>query len=81
MQNRENENEGGRQILVQLGNLIKRIRHDRDISQAELARLCGFTKAGLSRIESGKVNITMRTLLCISEGLSVSVAQLLAVLD
>ena len=81
MYSRKEENIGGRHLLIQLGNMIKKIRADRKMSQMALAELCGFQKATMSKIESGLMNITMATLKCITDALGVSVGELLSVLD
>lgn len=70
------ETNGAQKILVTLGSNIKQHRTGRKLSQAALAEVCGLQKANLSRIESGKTNITMVTLLSIAEGLNVSVVDL-----
>ncbi|HTL08347.1 MAG TPA: helix-turn-helix transcriptional regulator [Chitinophagaceae bacterium] len=63
-------------LLAMLGSRIKQLRINQRLSQAVLAEHCGLQKANLSRIESGKTNITMLTLLSIAEGLHVTVAEL-----
>jgi len=63
-------------LLGMLGSRIKQLRINQRLSQAVLAEHCGLQKANLSRIESGKTNITMLTLLSIAEGLHVTVAEL-----
>lgn len=61
-------------FLVQLGAKIKQIRAGKNISQFELASLCDFEKASMSRIESGKTNTTVLTLRKISKALEVDVS-------
>jgi len=64
------------EFLLSLGKRIKRIRTQKNITQFKLAALCDFEKASMSRIESGKTNTTILTLLKISHALEVPVCEL-----
>lgn len=66
------------QLLVAVGARIKKIRTVKNLSQNELAIICNFEKANMSRIEAGKTNITLLTLQKISKGLEVDIVKLLA---
>ena len=57
--------------LVRIGKNIKKIRNEKNISQQDLAAVCNFEKSNMSRIESGKTNLTIGTLLKICEALGV----------
>jgi len=61
------------EFLKKLGSRIKRLRNERNISLNELAGQHGFEKASLSRLESGKTNATIVTLLRLSVALNVPV--------
>ena len=50
------------EFLTNLGARIKELRLKKNISQKDLAMECNFEKASMSRIESGKTNITILTL-------------------
>ena len=63
-------------MLTTVGSNIKRLRLQKKMQQNELAALCKIEKGNMSRIESGKVNITMSTLLSIRSALSVEVVEL-----
>ena len=63
-----------RKFQEALGERIKRIRLEKNMSQTLLAEHCGIEKANLSRIESGQANPTVLTLLKISMALKVPVA-------
>ena len=65
------------QILTVVGARIKKIRATKNLSQNDLAILCNFEKASMSRIESGKTNVTLLTLRKISLALEVHVSDLL----
>jgi transcriptional regulator with XRE-family HTH domain len=69
--------ESREEFLVSMGAAIKKVRTAKKISQAELALMCDFEKASMSRIESGKTNITILTLRKISNALQVHPVDLL----
>ena len=64
-----------RKFQEALGQRIKRIRLEKNMSQTLLATKCGIEKANLSRIESGQANPTVLTLLKISASLEVPVVE------
>ena len=70
-----------KQLLIQIGKNIKRIRLSRGISQVELADLCDFEKSNMARIEAGGTNITIRTLLKISNSLKISITDLFSPIE
>ncbi|HVX51075.1 MAG TPA: helix-turn-helix transcriptional regulator [Chitinophagaceae bacterium] len=61
------------QLLIAVGQNIKKIRTQKKMSQNKLAEACRFEKASMSRIEAGKTNVTLLTLLKISTALEVNV--------
>ena len=60
-----------KKFLMNLGARIKEIRLKKNLTQNDLAIQCNFEKASMSRIESGKANPTIKTLLRISQALDV----------
>ena len=66
-------------LLLRIGQNIARVRRSRPMTQATLASLCKMEKASMSRIESGKTNITMVTLLTIANSLEVTVLDLVTI--
>lgn len=59
--------------LKTIGNRIKEIRTERTyLSQEELAIKLGYDRTYMSRVESGRQNITVETLIKICEGLEIS---------
>jgi len=62
-----------REFLAGLGARIKELRIKKNISQKDLAMECNFEKASMSRIESGKTNITILTLYKIMSALNADV--------
>jgi len=75
------ESQKGKDLLLQIGCRIKQIRSSKGIAQAELADLCGIQKASMSRIEAGKINITMASLLCITNAFEMTMPEFLEALD
>ena len=65
-----------KKLLKAVGSRIKQIRVEKKISQIELANLCHFEKASMSRIESGQTNATLITLRKISDSLQVHISEL-----
>ena len=61
------------EFLTSLGARIKELRLNKDISQKDLAMDCDFEKSNMSRIESGKTNITILTLYKISNALDTEI--------
>jgi len=61
------------EFLLNLGARIKELRLKKNISQKDLAMECNFEKASMSRIESGKTNITVLTLYKIISALNADV--------
>jgi len=64
-------------ILQKVGSNIKTMRQDKHMNQKELAFACDMEKAGMSRIESGKSNITFFTLCRISEALNIPIIDII----
>jgi DNA-binding Xre family transcriptional regulator len=54
---------------IKIGDNIKQIRISKKISQVELAAKCKFKIPNMSRIESGKNNLTIKSLLTIAKAL------------
>ena len=61
--------------LAILGDKIKTLRQVKGLTQNELATQCNFEKASMSRIESGKTNISILTLHKISKALNVEMEE------
>lgn len=64
-------------LLTAIGKNIKKIRENKNISQAELAARCNYEKSNMSRIEAGRTNLTIGTLLNISQALDIPIISLL----
>lgn len=64
------------EVLRKIGKNIVRLRKERNLNQLELAVMCGFEKTNLSRLELGKINATIRTLLKVCNSLNVQLSDL-----
>jgi transcriptional regulator with XRE-family HTH domain len=64
------------ELLNQLGSRIREIRQEKGMAQNELASKCNFENASLSRIESGKTNLTLRSLHKICKALDIYITDL-----
>ena len=59
--------------LEKIGNRIRYLRVNyTNLSQDEFAKKLGYDRAYLSRVESGKQNLTVESLIKICEGLNVT---------
>ena len=65
------------EFLIRLGSSIKTHRQGKGLTQAALALACDTDKQNMSRIEKGKVNISMITLKKIADALNLPVHELL----
>jgi len=62
--------------LLQIGKTIKRLRIERvKLSQEDFSSAAGIERTFLSKIESGKQNITFGTLSAICDGLRMSLSE------
>jgi transcriptional regulator with XRE-family HTH domain len=64
------------EFLKKLGERIVQLRKEKKMSQQDLAYAIGWDKPNLRKIEKGKVNLTVKSLLLISEGLGISIQDL-----
>ncbi|MGG9964078.1 helix-turn-helix domain-containing protein [Ferruginibacter sp. SUN106] len=63
-------------ILLKFANNLKKIREGKDLSIRQLAASAGLEYSQLQRIEKGKVNFALTTLIAIAQGLDVDVSEL-----
>lgn len=63
-------------IKIDIGLRIKELRISKaNLSQEDFANKLGFDRTYLSRVESGKQNLTIETLDMICKGLSISLSE------
>lgn len=67
------------QLFILIGDKIKELRIRKGITQQDLAAKCNFEKSNMSRIESGRTNLTVKTLFSISIALGVKLRDLVDV--
>jgi|ERR1051326_4372918 transcriptional regulator with XRE-family HTH domain len=60
--------------LVQLGSTLRELRKERKLTQEDLADKAKINPNYYGRIERGEINLTLDTLIAISSGLNVSIA-------
>jgi len=68
-------------LSAKIGTRIRILRETKNMTQQDLADLCNFDKADMSKIESGKANPTIKTLLKISQALEVKFSDLFQIED
>ena len=59
------------------GQLVRKHRKEKNISQEKLALLCNIDRSYMGRIERGEVNITLEKIYDIAYSLDVDVKELL----
>ena len=67
------------EALKKIGLKIKNLREEKKISQQDLAAACNFEKSSMSRIEAGRTNLTIGTLLKISSALNVELIDIVTI--
>ena len=67
------------QLFIKIGDRIKEIRLLKGISQQDLAARCNFEKANMSRIESGRTNLTIKNAYKICTALDIKLKDLVDV--
>ena len=68
-------------VLIRIGTNIRELREEKNISQQDLAAACNFEKSNMSRIEAGRTNLTIGTLLKICEVLKVKLNEIVNIED
>ena len=64
-------------INIQFGNIVRKIREARNLTQEEFALQCNISRAYYGRIEQGEHSITLDMCKKISDALGLSIAELL----
>jgi transcriptional regulator with XRE-family HTH domain len=62
--------------LRQIGRNIRKYRLKKKLTQLDLGAACGFEESSIWRLESGKTNATIKTLIAISKALDVKLSDL-----
>ena len=58
-------------FLEQFGKQVEKLRKKKNLSYRKLAQNCNIDYSDISKIEKGKANVTMLTLLELAKGLEV----------
>jgi len=69
--NRPDRSAKNKQLLLEIGDNIRKIRKQRGYSQEEFADVAGFSRSYYTEIETGKRNISVLNLIKIIEALKV----------
>jgi transcriptional regulator with XRE-family HTH domain len=65
-------------LLVSLGQTIRRIRLEKEVSQEQLALLAEIDRSHLGRIERGDNNVAVLTLARVAKVLGITLAELMS---
>lgn len=65
------------ELTIQFGQLVRKYRKERNMSQEQLALLCNIDRSYLGRIERGEVNPTLEKIYKLSNVLSIKASDLL----
>lgn len=65
------------ELTIQFGQLVRKYRKEKNMSQEQLALLCNIDRSYLGRIERGEVNPTLEKLYELAKSLDVNVKDLL----
>ena len=68
-------------LIDTLAENIRRMRHERGLSQEELADICGLHRTYVGSVERGERNVTLSSLELLATALGVSVVDLLILED
>ena len=60
------------ELTIQFGQLVRKYRKERNMSQEQLALLCNIDRSYLGRIERGEVNPTLEKIYEIASALNIS---------
>lgn len=63
-------------INIQFGNILRKVREGRDMTQEEFAELCGISRAYYGRIERGEHSVTLDLCQKMAEATGLSFAEL-----
>lgn len=65
------------ELSIAFGQLVRKHRKEKNISQEKLALLCNIDRSYMGRIERGEVNITLEKLYDLAKALEVNLHDLL----
>lgn len=65
------------ELTIQFGQLVRKYRKERNMSQEQLALLCNMDRSYLGRIERGEVNPTLEKIYEVAKKLEINACDLL----
>ena len=71
-------NDSQRDILIRFGKHVEKLRQQKSLSYREVAQRCDIDHANIKKIEIGRLNITLLTIIDLARGLGVEVSELMA---
>ena len=66
-----------RSLTREFGRIIRTIRSEKDLSMRDIEAISGIDNSKISKIEAGKVNVSLSTLVGLARGLGVHPSELL----
>lgn len=69
--------EQGREILMQFGSHLRKLRISKDLSYRQMSQQCNVDAANIKKIEKGTINATLLTLHELAKGLEIEPAELM----
>ncbi|MFC1986094.1 helix-turn-helix domain-containing protein [Chloroflexota bacterium] len=80
-ENRTDRSTQDKQLLLKIGDNIRKVRKQRGYSQEEFADIAGFSRSYYTEIETGKRNISILNLIKIMEALNVNPNEIIGSLE
>ena len=65
------------ELTIQFGQLVRKYRKEKNMSQEQLALLCNMDRSYLGRIERGEVNPTLEKIYELASSLAITPKELL----
>ena len=65
------------ELTIQFGQLVRKYRKERNMSQEQLALLCNMDRSYLGRVERGGVNPTLEKIYELSNALQIKASELM----
>ncbi len=64
-------------ILIKIGQNLKKYREIKSVTQEELSRICGLHRNYIGSVEKGERNISLKSLEKVAQGLNIRIERLL----
>lgn len=65
------------ELTIRFGQLVRKYRKEKNMSQEQLALLCNIDRSYLGRVERGEVNPTLEKIYELSNALSIKASELM----